>query len=59
MSVDYGAIPRESYLEALGAAGFHVTQVRTNDYRFISERTVEACSTYAIESISLAAMKDL
>jgi arsenite methyltransferase len=54
-----GAIPRESYVQALHAAGLHVTQVRTNDYRFISERTVEACSTYAIESISLAAMKDL
>ena len=54
-----GAIPRESYLAALGVAGFHVTQMRANDYNFISERTVEACSTYAIESISLAARKDL
>jgi arsenite methyltransferase len=52
-----GAIPRESYLEALGLAGFRVTQVRANDYNFISERTVEACSTYAIESISLGAVK--
>jgi ubiquinone/menaquinone biosynthesis C-methylase UbiE len=52
-----GAIPRESYLDALRAAGFDVTHVRTNDYNFISERTVEACSTYAIESISLGAIK--
>jgi SAM-dependent methyltransferase len=52
-----GAIPRESYLDALRAAGFDVTEVRTNDYNFISERTVEACSTYAIESISLQALR--
>src|SRR5205085_3937738 len=54
-----GAIPRRSYLDALAVAGFDVTHVRTNDYNFISERTVEACSTYAIESISLAATKDV
>ena len=53
-----GAIPRGSYLEALAVAGFRVTRVRTNDYNFISERTVEACSRYAIESISLAAVRE-
>jgi arsenite methyltransferase len=53
-----GAIPRESYLDALQTAGFDVMQVRTNDYNFISERTVEACSTYAIESISLMAVRE-
>jgi SAM-dependent methyltransferase len=52
-----GAIPRASYLEALEAAGFHVEDVRTNDYDFISERALDACSTYAVESISLVAVK--
>ena len=29
--------------------------MRTNDYRFISERALDACSTYEVESISLLA----
>jgi hypothetical protein len=35
-------------------AGFHVQQMRTNDYDFISDRAVVPCSTYGVESISLA-----
>jgi len=50
-----GAIPRTSYLEAIAAAGFTVRTVRANDYRFVSDRALEACSTYAVESIALAA----
>jgi arsenite methyltransferase len=53
-----GAIPRGSYLETLEAAGFRVDEVRTNDYDFISERALDACSTYGVESISLAATRD-
>ena len=52
-----GAIPRRSYLGALEEAGFRVEEVRTNDYDFISERALDACSTYGVESISLAAVK--
>jgi SAM-dependent methyltransferase len=52
-----GAIPRKSYVDALEAAGFRVDEVRTNDYRFISDRAVDACNTYGVESISLAAVK--
>jgi arsenite methyltransferase len=52
-----GAIPRQSYLDALEAAGFRVEQVRTNDYDFLSERALDACSTYGVESVSLAAVK--
>jgi SAM-dependent methyltransferase len=52
-----GAIPRESYLGTLEAAGFRVEEVRVNDYDFISERALDACSTYGVESISLAAAK--
>ena len=50
-----GAIPRSNYLEAIEAQGLHVREVRKNDYRFISERALDACSTYAVESISLVA----
>jgi arsenite methyltransferase len=50
-----GAIPRRSYIETMEAAGFEVRNVRENDYRFISERALDACSTYAVESISLVA----
>jgi arsenite methyltransferase len=52
-----GAIPRGSYLETIAAAGFRVEGTRTNDYNFISERALDACSTYGVESISLAAVK--
>jgi arsenite methyltransferase len=52
-----GAIPRDSYVDAIAAAGLEVTAVRRNDYEFISERALEACSTYGVESITLAAVK--
>jgi arsenite methyltransferase len=53
-----GAIPRGSYLEGLEAVGLRVKEVRKNDYRFISERALDACSTYEVESISLVARKE-
>jgi hypothetical protein len=31
--------------------------VRRNDYRFVSERALEACSIHEVESISLVAVK--
>jgi arsenite methyltransferase len=52
-----GAIPRSNYLEAIEAQGLQVKDVRKNDYRFISERALDACSTYEVESISLVAVK--
>jgi arsenite methyltransferase len=52
-----GAIPRRSYIETIEAAGFRVGEVRTNDYDFISERALDACSTYGVESISLTALR--
>jgi arsenite methyltransferase len=52
-----GAIPRDSYVEAIDAQGMQVREVRRNDYRFISERALDACSTYEVESISLVAVK--
>jgi arsenite methyltransferase len=52
-----GAIPRSSYLEAIEAQGLELKEVRKNNYRFISARALEACSTYEVESISLLAVK--
>jgi arsenite methyltransferase len=52
-----GAIPRSNYLDAIEAHGLRVKEVRKNDYRFISERALDACSTYEVESISLVAAK--
>jgi SAM-dependent methyltransferase len=52
-----GAIPRGSYLDAIESNGLDVQEVRRNDYRFISERALDACSTYGVESISLLAIK--
>jgi arsenite methyltransferase len=52
-----GAVPRDRYLDAIEATGLEVRQVRGNDYRFISERALDACSTYEVESISLLAVK--
>ena len=52
-----GAIPRDSYIKALEDNGLEVTELRVNDYRFVSDRALEACSTYEVESISLVAVK--
>ena len=52
-----GAIPRSSYIDALVTHGLQVREIRANDYRFISERALDACSTYAVESISLLATR--
>ena len=52
-----GAIPRDSYLDAIAAQGLQVREVRGNDYRFISERALDACSTYEVECVSLVAVK--
>jgi arsenite methyltransferase len=52
-----GAIPRTSYIDAIEAAGLTVDAIRRNDYRFISERALDACSTYEVESVSLVARK--
>ena len=52
-----GAIPRHDYLDGLEAAGMRVKDVQKNDYRFISERALDACSTYEVESVSVLAVK--
>jgi arsenite methyltransferase len=52
-----GAIPRATYLEAIGMEGLEVQKVRRNNYRFVSERAIDACHTYEVQSISLVAVK--
>jgi len=52
-----GAIPQSSYVDTIEAAGFQVGEVRRNDYRFISDRALDACSTYEVQSVSLVAVK--
>jgi SAM-dependent methyltransferase len=53
-----GAIPTSSYLDELVAAGFAVAARRRNDYRFVGERALEACTTYGVESTSIAAVRE-
>jgi arsenite methyltransferase len=53
-----GAIPSTAYVDALTAAGFVVNGTRRNDYRFLSDRAREACRTYGVESLSLAATRN-
>ena len=52
-----GAIPRASYAEAIEVAGLTVCASERNSYRFVSERALEACGTYEIESVSFLASK--
>ncbi len=53
-----GAIPRRSYLETVEAAGFQVRRTQANPYEFVSDRALDACSTYEIESISILAVRE-
>jgi arsenite methyltransferase len=52
-----GAIPSTAYLNELAAAGFAITATRPNDYRFLTDRALEACQTYGVESVSIAATR--
>ena len=53
-----GRDPRRNYVETIEAAGLHAGEVRQNDYNFVSERALHACSTYGVESVSLVAVKE-
>lgn len=50
-----GAIPQESYVEAIEGAGLHVEAVRENEYEFLTEHALQACDKYGVVSISLLA----
>ena len=48
---------RRAAAESPPGEGLQVREVRRNDYRFVSERALDACSTYEVESVSLVAVK--
>jgi len=50
-----GAIPRQTYLAEIEAAGLTLRETHVNDYRFVSERARGACATYGVGSVSLLA----
>jgi SAM-dependent methyltransferase len=52
-----GAVPRRSYADGLEDAGLSVGEIRKNDYRFVSERAIDASDTYGVESLSILATK--
>jgi ubiquinone/menaquinone biosynthesis C-methylase UbiE len=50
-----GAIPRDSYFEAIEQAGLRVEEVRENPYEFLTERALQACAKYGVVSVTLVA----
>jgi ubiquinone/menaquinone biosynthesis C-methylase UbiE len=52
-----GAIPRESYVEAIEAAGLRVQEVRENAYEFLTEHALQAWDKYGVVSVSLVARR--
>ena len=52
-----GAIPRESYLQAIEDTGLRVEEVRENQYEFLTEHALEACDKYGVVSVTLLARK--
>jgi SAM-dependent methyltransferase len=52
-----GAAQEDAYLEAIGAAGLSIQEVRENPYRFISDQARNASQKYGVKSVSLLAKK--
>ena len=52
-----GAIPRDAYADALEDAGFRITAIRRNHYRFTSEHARLACRKYGVGSTTIAAVR--
>jgi len=53
-----GAVPLDGYLDGIRAAGLTVEDVRVNrQYRFVSERALDAADTYGAVSVSIRATK--
>ena len=50
--------PVDSYLHELEDAGFAVTATRPNDYRFLTDRALDACRTYGVESVTITAIRE-
>jgi arsenite methyltransferase len=52
-----GAAQQDAYRAAVEHAGLQVEEIRTNPYRFISERAQGASAKYGVKSVSLLARK--
>jgi arsenite methyltransferase len=52
-----GAIPGDSYFEAIEATGLRMEEVRENAYEFLTERALEACAKYGVVSVTLLARR--
>jgi arsenite methyltransferase len=52
-----GAAQQDAYLQAIGAAGLSIQEMRENPYEFISERARDASAKYGVKSVSLLATK--
>lgn len=52
-----GAAQNEDYQRAVEAAGFEITLMHRNDYRFISDSARGATDTFGVFSVSLLAVK--
>jgi arsenite methyltransferase len=52
-----GAAQQDAYREAIERAGLRIDDLRTNPYRFISERARNASDKYGVKSVSLLATK--
>jgi arsenite methyltransferase len=48
-----GAAQEDAYQGAITAAGFHVEEIRANEYHFISRRALSASDTYGVKSLSV------
>lgn len=52
-----GAVPGVTYVDAIEDAGLEITDVRTNNYRFLSTRAQAAAGRYDVVSVSVGAVK--
>lgn len=52
-----GATQRDSYQQAMQAAGFRAVQTKPNDYRFLSDRAIGASTRYGVRSVSILALR--
>jgi arsenite methyltransferase len=53
-----GAMQSDRYVDAIEAAGFHVTTARENTaYQFVSDRANDATTTYGVTSVSVLALR--
>jgi ubiquinone/menaquinone biosynthesis C-methylase UbiE len=53
-----GAAQQDAYREAIEAAGLRIAEIRSQPYRFISERARNASAKYGVKSVSLLARKE-